>query len=90
MLLQPLSAHYANQRLGVVAKAAGVVYAAEVTAHSLRRGFAIDYYSIFGPGMPEIKRHGSFCCTKTVVEYIEAGRQFADSTVKVMFAGGEP
>ena len=29
--------------------------------------------------MPAIKRH----------EYIEAGRQFADSAVKVMFAGGK-
>ena len=88
VLSQPLSAHYVNLRLRVVAKAAGLVYAAEVTAHSLRRGFATES-SRLGSGMPAIKRHGRWRSTKTVVEYIEAGRKFADSAVKVMFAGGE-
>jgi len=35
--------------------------------------------------MPAIQRHGRWKSTKTVVEYIEAGRQFADSGVNVLF-----
>ena len=35
--------------------------------------------------MPSIQRHGRWRSTKTVVEYIEAGRQFADSAVNVLF-----
>jgi len=35
--------------------------------------------------MPAIQRHGRWKSTRTVVEYIEAGRQFADSAVNVLF-----
>ena len=49
-------------------------------------GFATES-SRLGASMPAIKRHGRWRSAKTVVEYIEAGRQFADSAVKVMFAG---
>jgi len=35
--------------------------------------------------MPAIQRHGRWKSTKTVVEYIEAGRQFVDSAVNVLF-----
>ena len=38
-----------------------------------------------GVTLPAIKRHGRWRSTKTVLEYIEAGRQFADSAVNVLF-----
>jgi len=35
--------------------------------------------------MPAIQKHGRWKSTKTVFEYIEAGQQFKDSAVNVMF-----
>jgi len=32
-----------------------------------------------------IQKHGRWRTTRTVVEYVEAGRQFVDSVVKVLF-----
>ncbi len=69
VLMQPLSAHYVNLRLRVVAKAADLVYAAEVTAHSLRRGFATES-SRLGASMAAINHHGIW--RPIAVEYIEA------------------
>ena len=53
-------------------------------AHSLRRGFSTESARL-GASMPAIQRHGRWRSTKTVVEYIEAGRQFTDSAVNVLF-----
>ena len=52
--------------------------------HSLRRGFATEAARLGAP-MAAIQRHGRWQCTRTVIEYIEAGRQFTDSAVKVLF-----
>jgi len=41
--------------------------------------------SRLGASMPAIQRHGRWRSTKTVLEYIEAGRQFSDSAVNVLF-----
>ena len=69
VLMRPLSAHYVNLRLRVVAKAADLVYAAEVTSHSLRRGFATES-SRLGASMAAINHHGIW--RPIAVEYIEA------------------
>jgi len=63
---------------------AGVSNAEQVSSHSLRRGFATEA-SRLGASMPAIQRHGRWRSTKTVLEYIEAGRQFSDSAVNVLF-----
>jgi len=58
--------------------------AEQVSSHSLRRGFATEAARL-GASMPAIQRHGRWRSTKTVLEYIEAGRQFTDSAVNVLF-----
>jgi len=55
----------------------------KMSSHSLRRGFATEA-ARKGASMPAIQRHGRWRSVKTVVEYIEAGRQFADSAVNVL------
>ena len=65
-------------------KAAAIPNSDQMSAHSLRRGFATESARL-GASMPAIQRHGRWRSTKTVVEYIEAGRQFVDSAVKVLF-----
>ena len=67
-----------------VAFDAGLVNAENMSAHSLRRGFVTEAARL-GASMPAIQRHGRWKSTKTVFEYIEAGRQFADSAVDVLF-----
>ena len=59
-------------------------YAQQVSSHSLRRGFATEAARL-GASMPAIQRHGRWRLTKTVIEYIEAGRQFANCAVNVLF-----
>ena len=75
---------YWNRLLRELAEAAGLPNAEQVTSHSLRRGFATEAARL-GASMPAIQRHGRRRSTKTVLEYIEAGRQFADSAVNVLF-----
>jgi hypothetical protein len=58
--------------------------AEQYSAHSLRRGFVTEAARL-GASMPAIQRHGRWKSTRKVVEYIEAGRQFADSVVNVLF-----
>ena len=55
----------------------------KMSSHSLRRGFATEA-ARKGASMPAIQRHGRWRSVKTVVEYIEAGRQFADSAANVL------
>jgi hypothetical protein len=55
-----------------------------MSAHSLRRGFATESARL-GASLPSIQKHGRWKCTRTVLEYIEAGREFSDSAVNVLF-----
>ena len=48
------------------------------------QGFATEAARL-GAAMPAIQRHGRWRSTKIVLEYIEAGRQFTDSAVNVLF-----
>ncbi len=75
---------YWNRLIRDMAVASGVPNAERISSHSLRRGFATEA-SRLGASMPAIQRHGRWRSTKTVLEYIEAGRQFADSAVNVLF-----
>ena len=84
VIQQAIGARRVNRILRDIAKAAGLQNADQVTAHSLRRGFATESARL-GASMPAIQRHGRWRSTKTVVEYIEAGRQFEDSAVNVLF-----
>ncbi len=47
-------------------------------------GFATESAK-HGASMPAIQRHGRWKSTQTVLEYIEAGREFSDSAVNVLF-----
>lgn len=79
-----ISSDYCNRLLRQIIKGAGIPNAELYSAHSLRRGFATEAARL-GASMPSIQRHGRWQTTRIVVEYIEAGRQFADSAVKVLF-----
>ena len=79
-----ISTDYCNRLLRQIIKDAGMPNAELYSAHSLRRGFATEAARL-GASMPSIQRHGRWQTTRIVVEYIEAGRQFADSAVKVLF-----
>ena len=62
---------------------AGLLNAENYSAHSLRRGFATEAARL-GASMPSIQKHGRWKSTRTVVEYVEAGRSFEDSAINVM------
>ncbi len=79
-----LSDRYVNQIVQQVAKNIGLPHADHMSSHSLRRGFATESARL-GASLPAIQRHGRWRCTKTVLEYIEAGREFSDSAVNVLF-----
>ena len=79
-----ICARQVNRIVSDVAMDAGLVNAEQMSAHSLRRGFATEAARL-GASMPAIQRHGRWKSTKTVFEYIEVGRQFADSAVNVLF-----
>ena len=66
------------------AKKVGLTNANQMSRHSLRCGFATESTRLCA-SMPSIQRHGRWRSTRTVVEYIEAGRQFADSAANVLF-----
>jgi hypothetical protein len=50
----------------------------------LKREFATES-ARNGASMPAIQRHGRWKSMQTVLEYIEAGREFSDSAVNVLF-----
>lgn len=77
--LKPLAVNYI---LKSIARKSKISYAEHISAHSLRRGFATEAARL-GASMPSIQRHGRWKSTKTVLEYIEAGRQFKDSAGNV-------
>ena len=79
-----LTTDYFNRIIQRLAKEVNLLNAEGYSAHSLRRGFATESARL-GASMPAIQRHGRWKSTKTVIEYIEAGRQFADSAVNVLF-----
>jgi len=79
-----LGSRHWNSVLRQLASDAGLPNAENISSHSLRRGFATEA-SRLGASMPAIQRHGRWRSTKTVLEYIEAGRQFTDSAVNVLF-----
>lgn len=84
LLKGPISPHHINRVIREIVGAAGLPNAEQYSAHSLRRGFATESARL-GASMPAIQRHGRWKSTKTVVEYIESGRQFSDSAVNVLF-----
>lgn len=79
-----ISGFQVNRILQQLAKKMGLPNTEQYSAHSLRRGFATEA-ARKGASMPAIQRHGRWKSTRTVIEYIEAGRQFADSAVNVLF-----
>ena len=85
VIQKAIGARRVNRILRDIAKAAGLQNAEQVTAHSLRRGFATESARL-GASMPAIQRHGRWRSTKTVVEYIEAGQQFEDSALHFLNA----
>ena len=84
LLDKPISADRDNPIIKSIAKVAGCSRAEEISAHSLRRGFATETARM-GAFMASIQKHGRWKSTQTVLEYIEAGREFKDSAVNVLF-----
>jgi len=79
-----ICADYLTLLIRRVIKQSGIPGSEQYSSHSLRRGFATEA-SRLGASMPAIKRHGRWRSTKTVLEYIDAGRQFKDSAVNLLF-----
>jgi integrase len=79
-----ITSRQCNRILKQLVTAAGLPNPEGFSTHSLRRGFATEA-SRLGASMPAIQRHGRWRSTQTVLEYIEAGRQFTDSAVNVLF-----
>jgi integrase len=75
---------HCNQIIKKLAIAANCERVEDMSAHSLRRGFATESARL-GASLPSIQKHGRWKCTRTVLEYIEAGREFSDSAVNVLF-----
>lgn len=84
ILGKAISTDYCNRLLRQIINDTGMPNAELYSAHSLRRGFATEAARL-GASMPSIQRHGRWQTTRIVVEYIESGRQFTDSAVKVLF-----
>jgi hypothetical protein len=68
-----------------LAEEAGLLHPEQYSAHSLRRGFATEAARM-SASMTSIKNHGRWESTKTVIEYIEEGRQYSDSAANVLFS----
>ncbi len=79
-----ISGAHLNRLIRQLAKQAKLPNWAQYSSHSLRRGFATEAARC-GATMAAIQRHGRWKCTKTVIDYIDAGREFSDSAVKVLF-----
>lgn len=56
--------------------------AKDITAHSLRSGFATEAYNL-GASLAQIMEHGRWKDIKTVMGYIQVGRMFSDSALNV-------
>ena len=78
-----LSPESINRLIRKRAKEAKLINWQKMSSHSLRRGFATEA-ARKGASLPAIQQHGRWRSIKTVVEYIESGRQFADSAVNVL------
>ncbi len=73
-----------NRVVQSLVKEVGLLNPNLYSAHSLIRGFATES-ARKGASMPSIQKHGRWKTTKTVVEYVEAGRQFDDSPVNSLY-----
>ena len=79
-----ITGYHCNQIIKRLAKSASCDRAEDMSAHSLRRDFATESARL-GASLLAIQKHGRWRCTRTVLEYIEAGRVFTDSAVNVLF-----
>lgn len=84
LLKKEITSKHFNYLVKKIAEEVGLPNPEGYSSHSLRRGFATESARL-GASMPAIQKHGRWRSTKTVIEYIEAGRQFADSAVNVLF-----
>ena len=67
-----------------LAKAVGLTQADKISSHSCRRGFTTSS-ARKGTPLHVLQRHGRWKHPKTVIGYIEAGRQFEDNAAKALF-----
>ena len=84
ILIGGISGITINRVVQSIAQEVGLFSPELYSAHSLRRGFATESARL-GASMPAIQKHGRWKTTKTVVEYVEAGRQFEDSALQVLY-----
>lgn len=79
-----MSARHINILVQNIVRDSGMLDSELYSAHSLRRGFATESARL-GASMASIQKHGRWKSTKTVLEYIEAGRKFEDSALNVLY-----
>lgn len=84
---KPISDQQINCIVRELAMVVGLKNAKDYSAHSLRRGFATEV-SRLGAPIASIQRHGRWRSINTVLDYIEAGRQFCDSPLNLMYERG--
>ena len=84
VLEKPITPEYFNKLFKMLVKEAKLLDANLMSAHSLRRGFATESARL-GSSLSAIRQHGRWRSSKTVFEYIEAGRQFTDNAVHTLF-----
>jgi len=71
-------------RLKALVKSANVPNATKMSTHSLRRGSTTEAAQR-GASIAALKRHGRWRSTRTVLEYIDEGRQFQDSAINTLY-----
>jgi integrase len=80
----PLTTHVINLIIKTLAHECQLPHAEQISAHSLRRGFATET-SRNGAPFASIMRHGRWKHEKTVLEYIEEGQRFIDNAIHHLF-----
>lgn len=84
VLPSAITGNYINQILKAHAVAANIPNAPQISAHSLRRGFATQAFRN-GASLQSIKQHGRWRSLKSVLGYLDEGRLFVDSPVNALF-----
>jgi integrase len=82
---KPIKGEQVGNIIKATAKICAIPNAGNVSAHSLRRGFATEAFRR-GASLNHIKKHGRWKSLKTVMEYLEEARLFVDSPVSVFFS----
>ena len=84
VLTQAISSRHWNNEFKDLTLAAKLPMADQMSSHSLRRGSATEA-ARRGASPQMLQKHGRWKSGATVLEYIEAGRQFQDAAANMLF-----